>query len=57
MSFPAQSLPGSDRLTPRETEITGLILRGRSNQQIAEELFISENTVKVYLETSSVKSR
>lgn len=49
ISFPAQSVPGFDQLTPRETEIAGFILRGKGNQQIARELFISENTVKVHL--------
>lgn len=35
--------------TPREREITGLILQGRSNKEIEAELFISVNTVKNHL--------
>ena len=46
---PVQGIPGFDELSPRETEIAGLILRGKSNQEIADELFISGNTVKVHL--------
>jgi DNA-binding NarL/FixJ family response regulator len=34
-----------DGLTEREVEVLRLIAKGRSNRQIAEELFITENTV------------
>lgn len=37
-----------DRLTPREREVMALIARGRRNKQIAAELGLSENTVKVH---------
>jgi DNA-binding CsgD family transcriptional regulator len=33
-------------ITPRELEILGLIAEGLSNRQIADRLFVSENTIK-----------
>ncbi|WP_122262892.1 response regulator [Ornithinimicrobium cerasi] len=38
-----------DRLTPREQEIFVLLARGRSNQEIAGELFLGETTVKTHV--------
>jgi DNA-binding NarL/FixJ family response regulator len=35
-------------VTPRELEILGLIAGGHSNREIAEKLFVSENTVKTH---------
>jgi DNA-binding CsgD family transcriptional regulator/tetratricopeptide (TPR) repeat protein len=36
-------------LTPREREVLPLVVAGRTNRQIAEELFISENTAGVHV--------
>lgn len=38
-----------DALTPREMEILKLIGQGKTNQQIAEELYISVKTVKTHI--------
>lgn len=35
-------------ITPRELEILELIAQGMSNREIAEQLFVSENTVKTH---------
>ena len=36
-------------LTPREVEVLRLVAAGRTNRQIAEELFISESTAGVHV--------
>ena len=36
-------------LTDREVDVLRLAVRGRSNRRLAEELFISEDTVKTHL--------
>jgi NarL family two-component system response regulator LiaR len=36
------------RVTPREREILELIATGMSNREIAEKLFVSENTIKTH---------
>jgi len=35
-------------ITPRELEILGLIAQGFSNREIADRLFVSENTIKTH---------
>jgi DNA-binding NarL/FixJ family response regulator len=36
-------------LTPRELEVLQEVAKGATNRQIAETLFIAENTVKIHL--------
>jgi len=36
------------QITPRELEILGLIAEGLSNKEIADRVFVSENTVKTH---------
>lgn len=38
-----------DPLTLREQEVLQLVLSGKANRKIAEELFISESTVKTHI--------
>lgn len=40
-----------ERLTAREAEVTALLARGFQNKEIAQRLFLSENTVRKYTET------
>ena len=44
---PPATLP--DELTPREAEVLTLIAQGKSNREIAGELFVSEATVKTHI--------
>jgi len=39
----------AETLTPREIEVVDLIMLGKSNKQIAGELFLTEGTVKNYI--------
>jgi len=41
--------PVSGALSPRETEVYDLLCEGLSNKEIADQLFLSEKTVKVHL--------
>ncbi len=50
-----QDRVASLRLTPRELEILELIAEGLSNRQIAERVFVSENTVKTHSSRVFVK--
>lgn len=48
--------PGSPAaLTPREVEVLALITRGMSNLEIAEELYLSINSVKTYIRSAYAK--
>lgn len=43
------------QLTERESEIAGLLLKGRTYKMIADELFLSENTVKTHIKNIYAK--
>ena len=53
----AQAPPavGTDTLTDREREITGLVAAGLSNDQIAERLFLSTATAKTHVNRAMTK--
>ncbi|RNM16716.1 response regulator [Nocardioides pocheonensis] len=46
---PAPASPALDGLSPRETEVLHQLARGRSNAEIAAELFIATETVKSHV--------
>jgi DNA-binding NarL/FixJ family response regulator len=43
------------KLTPREQEVLELLTQGRSNREIATDLFISEKTASVHV--ANIKSK
>lgn len=45
---PAEPAPNAPRITKREQEILALIAAGLTNKEIADRLFVSENTVKTH---------
>jgi NarL family two-component system response regulator LiaR len=49
MSRPAKAPPTPDPLTEREMEVLKLVAQGKSNQQIADELVVTEGTVRVHV--------
>lgn len=46
---PSNHEPYMEGVTDREKDVVRLVAQGRSNQQIASELFISEKTVKTHI--------
>jgi DNA-binding NarL/FixJ family response regulator len=56
-SGPAGRDPDLDALTGRELEVLALIGRGRTNGEIAAELFVSEGTVKTHVNHVFTKLR
>lgn len=55
MRRPVDSDPLLGRLSPQERRILGLIAEGRTNRGIAEELFLSEKTIRNYVSTLLAK--
>lgn len=47
--MPQESVPALDALTPRQRDVLGYLVQGRSNKEIARELDIAEGTVKIHL--------
>jgi ATP/maltotriose-dependent transcriptional regulator MalT len=53
---PGVAVPGLlEPLTPRELEVLRLVALGRSNSQVASELFVTVGTVKSHLHSISGK--
>ena len=50
LAAPAEQMDEEEILTPRELEVLRLAGRGLTNREIAERLYLSENTVKTYIQ-------
>lgn len=48
--LPTRPQPREDRLTPREVEVLLMVARGSSNREIAQDLVLSEKTVRNHVE-------
>lgn len=51
MILSLQQTPKGAELSKRERELIRLVAKGKSNKEVAEELFLSEGTVRNYLST------
>ena len=54
---PTGFLGGADGLSPRESEVLQLVVLGHSNQEIADSIFLSINSVKTYIRSTYRKIR
>ncbi len=55
LAEPGDRLGQDVGLTPREVEVLALIAQGMSNQDIAERLYLSINSVKTYIRSAYAK--